>query len=46
LPLADGEKFNKGIVKSELAVFDQCGHVPQFEKAADFNKKVLEFLGK
>jgi 2-hydroxy-6-oxonona-2,4-dienedioate hydrolase len=46
LPLADGEKFNKGIAGSELVVFDNCGHAPQFEKAADFNKKVLEFLGK
>ena len=46
LPLADGEKFNKGIAKSEFVVFDNCGHAPQFEKAADFNKKVLEFLGK
>lgn len=46
LPLADGEKFNKGIAGSELVVFDQCGHVPQFEKAAEFNQKVLEFLEK
>lgn len=46
LPLADGEKFNKGIAGSEFVVFENCGHVPQFEKAADFNKKVLEFLGK
>ena len=44
IPLADGEKFNKGIANSQLAVFDNCGHVPQFEKAADFNKKVIEFL--
>lgn len=46
LPLADGEKFNKGIAGSEMVVFENCGHVPQFEKAADFNKKVLEFLSK
>ena len=46
LPLADGEKFNKGIKGSEFAVFDNCGHVPQFEKAADFNKRISEFLGK
>ncbi len=46
LPLADGEKFNKGIAGSQLIVFDNCGHVPQFEKAADFNKAVLEFLSK
>ncbi len=46
LPLSDGEKFNKGITGSELIVFDNCGHAPQFEKAADFNKWVLEFLAK
>lgn len=46
LPLSDGEKFNKGISASEFVVFENCGHVPQVEKAADFNKKVLEFLGK
>ena len=46
LPVADAEIFNKGITGSELAIFDQCGHVPQVEKATDFNKKVLEFLQK
>ncbi len=46
LPLADGEKFNKGIAGSQIIVFDNCGHAPQFEKAADFNKAVLEFLSK
>jgi pimeloyl-ACP methyl ester carboxylesterase len=46
LPLSDGEKFNKGIAGSQIVVFDPCGHVPQFEKAAEFNQKVLEFLEK
>ena len=46
LPVADAYMFNKGIAGSELVIFDQCGHVPQFEKAADFNKAVLAFLGK
>ena len=46
LPVADAETFNKGIAGSELVIFDQCGHVPQFEKVGDFNKTVLEFLGK
>lgn len=44
IPLADAEKFNNGIAGSQLIIFDNCGHVPQFEKAADFNKKVTEFL--
>lgn len=46
LPLSDGEIFNKGIIGSQLVVFDNCGHVPQIEKAADFNKAVLSFLQK
>ena len=46
LPVSDAETFNKGIAGSELVIFDQCGHAPQVEKAADFNKKVLEFLSK
>jgi pimeloyl-ACP methyl ester carboxylesterase len=46
LPVADAEKFSKGITGSELVIFDQCGHVPQFEKFPEFTKKVLEFLEK
>lgn len=46
LKLADGEQFKREIAGSELVVFDQCGHVPQVEKAADFNKTVLGFLTK
>jgi pimeloyl-ACP methyl ester carboxylesterase len=44
--LSDGEQFNREIAGSELVVIDQCGHVPQVEKAADFNKAVLAFLAK
>lgn len=46
LPVSDAYVFNKGIANSELVIFDNCGHVPQAEKALDFNKKVLEFLAK
>jgi len=46
IPLMDADRFNKGIANSQLVVFDNCGHAPQFEKALDFNKQVLEFLGK
>lgn len=45
LPASDGEKFRAGIAGAKLVVFDQCGHVPQIEKAADFNKVLLDFLG-
>ena len=46
LKVGDAEQFNKGIAGSELIIFDQCGHVPMVEKAADFNKAVLTFLAK
>ena len=42
--LSDGERFNKEIPGSRLVVFDQCGHVPQAEKASEFNAAVLKFL--
>ena len=29
----------------ELCIFDECGHWPQLEKANEFNKVVLDFLG-
>lgn len=44
LKVADAERFNREIAGSQLIVFDQCGHVPQVEKAADFNAAVLKFL--
>ncbi|MGI9065883.1 MAG: alpha/beta fold hydrolase [Pyrinomonadaceae bacterium] len=43
-PLADGERFKKEIPNSTLLVIEQCGHIPQFEKAAEFNAAVLKFL--
>ena len=44
-PLSDGERFNKDISSSKLVVFDQCGHMPNIEKAVDFNATVLKYLG-
>jgi pimeloyl-ACP methyl ester carboxylesterase len=44
LPVTDGQRFQKEIANSQLIVFDQCGHVPQVEKAADFNAALLKFL--
>jgi pimeloyl-ACP methyl ester carboxylesterase len=43
-PLAWGERFKKEIAGSELVIFDKCGHVPQLEKAAEFNAAVMKFL--
>jgi pimeloyl-ACP methyl ester carboxylesterase len=46
LPVAAGEKFRDHIPGAKMVVFDQCGHVPQIEKSAEFNKAVLDFLSK
>ncbi len=46
IPLASGEKLRDGINGAKLVVFEQCGHVPQIEKSAEFNRALLEFLGK
>lgn len=44
-PLAMGEQFKKEIAGSELVILEKCGHVPQIEKAAEFNTILLKFLG-
>jgi 2-hydroxy-6-oxonona-2,4-dienedioate hydrolase len=44
-PLArEGEKFKRELPSAQFVVFDQCGHVPQVERAAEFNAAVLKFL--
>ena len=42
--LDNGERFDREIPNSTLIVFDQAGHVPQIEKAQEFNAAVLKFL--
>src|SRR5215213_2007181 len=41
VPLSEGERFHKDIAGSTLIVFDQCGHVPNIEKAGEFNAAVV-----
>jgi pimeloyl-ACP methyl ester carboxylesterase len=44
-PLArEGEKFKRELPAAQMLVFEQCGHVPQVEKAVEFNAAVLKFL--
>jgi triacylglycerol lipase len=43
-PLALGERFKKEIAGSQLVIFEKCGHVPQLEKAAEFNTTLMKFL--
>ena len=44
-PLAMGERFKKELPNSELFIIEKCGHVPQMEKAAEFNAALMKFLG-
>lgn len=44
IPLADAERFKRDIAGSQLVVIDQCGHVPNIEKAVEFNAITLKFL--
>ena len=39
-----GEKFARLIPDARLEVMQDCGHWPQFEDAAEFNRLVLDFL--
>ena len=43
-PLAMGERFHKEIKGSHLFILEKCGHVPQVEKAAEFNAVLAKFL--
>jgi len=43
-PLAMGQRFNKEIAGSQLFIIEKCGHVPQLEKAAEFNTGLMKFL--
>jgi pimeloyl-ACP methyl ester carboxylesterase len=42
----EGEKFRRELPSAQFVVFDGCGHVPQVEKAAEFNAAVLKFLAR
>ena len=43
-PLAIGEAFAQDIQGAQKVVIEQCGHMPQIEKAAAFNGALLKFL--
>jgi pimeloyl-ACP methyl ester carboxylesterase len=44
IKLSDGERFQREIPGARLVVFEGCGHVPQVEKALEFNAEVLKFV--
>jgi pimeloyl-ACP methyl ester carboxylesterase len=43
-PLAMGEAFAQDISGAQKVIIEQCGHVPQIEKAPAFNSALLKFL--
>jgi pimeloyl-ACP methyl ester carboxylesterase len=43
-PLAMGEAFALDISGAQKVIIEQCGHVPQIEKAPAFNGALLKFL--
>lgn len=44
--IEDGQKYADALPNSEFVVFDQSGHMPQYEEAERFNRVHLEFLKK
>ncbi|MBE3602198.1 alpha/beta hydrolase [bacterium] len=45
VPLSAGELYHQKIAGSKLVTFDNCGHMPEVEKPADFIKAIESFLG-
>lgn len=45
-PLGYAIRGARLISNSELKVIDACGHMPQMERPAEFNRALLEFLAK
>ncbi len=43
-PLSWGEDYAKALPRGKLVVLDRCGHFPNIEQPAAFNRTVLDFL--
>jgi len=43
-PLEHSRKAHRLIPDARLKIFDECGHCPHIEKAAEFNQEVIAFL--
>lgn len=44
IPVKMGEEMHRILKGSRLEIFDQAGHMPQYECSEEFNKLALEFL--
>lgn len=45
IPVSHAHIAAKKIPGARLEIFENCGHIPQFEQREKFNRLVLEFLG-
>lgn len=44
LPVAHAQVAMQRLPNAQLQIFDRCGHWSNFERAAEFNRRVAEFL--
>ena len=44
IPLRCGQEMHRILKGSRLAILDNAGHVPNFERAEEFNQLALDFL--
>ena len=44
IPMSMGERFNKGIAGSKMAIIEDTGHIPMVGKPEQFDKEVTAFL--
>lgn len=44
MPVEFAERYAAGIPNARLEIFEECGHVPQIERARDFNRVITEFF--
>jgi pimeloyl-ACP methyl ester carboxylesterase len=43
-PIEQAQSYQQAIRGSKLVLIDHCGHMPQLEQSAEFNKAVLDYL--
>ncbi len=44
IPVQHSKDAQKIVVNASLVILDECGHTPQIEKVADFNRAVTELM--
>ncbi len=46
VPVRLGKALNEALVGSRLEIIPRAGHIPMWERPAEFNQLILDFLGK